>query len=77
MTKGEGTKGSAPRTGSSELQGVWREETVMSEKEKRSKPRFQVSDRRFWVRDESAVEDARIPEPRYPSFVEELVWHCE
>lgn len=35
-------------------------------------PGFQVTDRRFWVKDESVIEQASAPQPRYPSFVEEL-----
>jgi molecular chaperone GrpE len=33
---------------------------------------FQVEDRRFWVQDEAALEQAEVPEKKYPSFVEEL-----
>jgi molecular chaperone GrpE len=33
---------------------------------------FQVSDRRFWVEDEKASEEAPPPQQKYPSFVEEL-----
>lgn len=33
---------------------------------------FQVTDRRFWVEDESAVDNACPPEDKYPSFVEKL-----
>lgn len=33
---------------------------------------FQVSDRRFWVVNESAEEQAEIPGPRHPSYIEEL-----
>lgn len=44
----------------------------MSEEQRSGPSRFQVSDRRFWVKDESAVESARVPETRYPSFIEEL-----
>jgi len=49
----------------------------MSEEERSGHGRFQVSDRRFWVKDESAVESARIPETRYPSFIEELKGRTE
>lgn len=35
-------------------------------------PRFQVTDRRFWVEDEAAIERATPPEKQYPSYVEEL-----
>lgn len=42
----------------------------MSEGKKESG--FQVTDRRFWVEDESTVEKAAIPSTKYPSFVEEL-----
>ncbi len=31
-----------------------------------------MSDRRFWVQDETLLEKAPIPEPKYPSYVEEL-----
>jgi molecular chaperone GrpE len=33
---------------------------------------FQVTDRRFWVVDESSLEKSPPPEVKYPSFVEEL-----
>lgn len=33
---------------------------------------FQVSDRRFWVQDESLLDQAPPPAPKYPSYVEEL-----
>ena len=33
---------------------------------------FQVTDRRFWVVDESAVDAATVPSPRYPTVVEQL-----
>lgn len=39
------------------------------EKEKNS---FQVTDRRFWVEDETLEERAEAPPQKYPSFVEEL-----
>lgn len=39
--------------------------------------RFQVADKRFWVVDESAEEDAEVPAPKYPSFVEELKERAE
>ena len=42
----------------------------MSEGKKESG--FQVTDRRFWVEDESTLEKAAIPSTKYPSFVEEL-----
>jgi molecular chaperone GrpE len=35
-------------------------------------PRFQVSDRRFWVQDEGLESNAPAPESRLPSYVEEL-----
>ncbi|MGI8783514.1 MAG: nucleotide exchange factor GrpE [Acidobacteriota bacterium] len=35
-------------------------------------PAVQVVDRRFWVRDEAAIEQAKVLEKKYPSFVEEL-----
>src|SRR5690606_41362820 len=31
---------------------------------------FQVSDRRFWVLNESAEEQAEIPNPRLPTYIE-------
>ncbi len=40
--------------------------------EQKQKPSFQISDRRFWVEDEDAVDKAQAPGQRYPSFVEEL-----
>ena len=33
---------------------------------------FQVTDKRFWVSDESAIGEARPPERKFPSFIEEL-----
>ncbi len=36
------------------------------------KPKFQVTDKRFWVNDENMLERAEVPQERYPSFVEEL-----
>jgi molecular chaperone GrpE len=44
----------------------------MSKDSKKKGPEFQVMDRRFWVRDEAAVDKAALSEPKYPSFVEEL-----
>lgn len=35
-------------------------------------PKFQVSDRRFWVQDEGLESNALAPESRRPSYVEEL-----
>ncbi len=35
-------------------------------------PDFQVTDKRFWATDDSVADRAGIPEPKYPSFVEEL-----
>lgn len=35
-------------------------------------PEFQVSDRRFWVRDEALLDAAQEPKKRYPTYVEEL-----
>lgn len=35
-------------------------------------PGLHVVDRRFWVRDEAAIEQAKVLEKKYPSFVEEL-----
>ena len=42
----------------------------MAEKER--KGRFQVTDRRSWLEDESVIEGSQVPENRYPSYVEEL-----
>jgi molecular chaperone GrpE len=36
------------------------------------KSQFQVSDRRFWVENESVTDEAPIPDRKYPSFIEEL-----
>ena len=33
---------------------------------------FQVNDRRFWIEKDSAVDDAEVPDRKYPSYVEEL-----
>lgn len=40
--------------------------------EKKNEPRFHVTDRRFWVQDESVIDQTSATPPRYPSFVEEL-----
>lgn len=40
--------------------------------QEKGKSSFQVTDRRFWVEDETIAEKAEIPEQKYPSFVEEL-----
>ena len=37
-----------------------------------SEGRFQVTDRRSWLEDESVIDQSQVPETRYPSFVEEL-----
>ena len=34
--------------------------------------RFQVTDRRSWLEDESVIDRSQVPETRYPSYVEEL-----
>ena len=34
--------------------------------------RFQVTDRRSWLDDESVIDQSQVPETRYPSYVEEL-----
>ena len=44
----------------------------MGEKEKTDTPHFHVSDRRFWVENESKLEAASAPQAKYPSFIEEL-----
>jgi molecular chaperone GrpE len=49
----------------------------MSDKRRTDNPGFQVADKRFWVADESAVDRAATPVPRYPSFVEELKTRTE
>ncbi|GAB4232412.1 MAG: hypothetical protein Kow00109_04850 [Acidobacteriota bacterium] len=36
------------------------------------RPKFQVTDKRFWVVDQDLEKRAEIPKERYPSFVEEL-----
>ncbi len=33
---------------------------------------FQVADRRFWVEEDNALDQAVVPSKRYPSYVEEL-----
>ena len=42
----------------------------MAEKDREGK--FQVTDRRSWLEDESVIERSEVPETRYPSYVEEL-----
>ena len=44
----------------------------MAKDSKKKLPQFQVTDRRFWVEDETAVDKASVADPKYPSFVEEL-----
>ncbi len=44
----------------------------MAKDSKEKVPQFQVTDRRFWVEDETAVDKASVADPKYPSFVEEL-----
>ncbi|MFQ5739747.1 MAG: nucleotide exchange factor GrpE [Acidobacteriota bacterium] len=41
-------------------------------KDRKEEPHFQVTDRRFWIQDESMVDKAAVPEQRHPSYVEEL-----
>lgn len=43
-----------------------------SQKSSREKPKLQITDRRFWVQDEEAIEKAAPYQRRYPAFVEEL-----
>ena len=33
---------------------------------------FHVTDRRFWAQDDSAIDQAPVPDQKYPSYVEEL-----
>ena len=42
----------------------------MAEKDREG--RFQVTDRRSWLEDDSVIEGSEVPETRYPSYVEEL-----
>lgn len=44
----------------------------MSQEGQSKKTNFQITDRRFWVSDESIMDRAAAPKDRYPSFVEEL-----
>jgi len=44
----------------------------MAKDSKKQVSQFQITDRRFWVEDETAVDKASVAEPKYPSFVEEL-----
>ena len=43
-----------------------------SEPEEQRNTTFQVTDRRFWVDDESAIDRAAPREKKFPSFIEEL-----
>lgn len=43
-----------------------------AEPKKTDRRRFQVSDRRFWVHDEQAVDRAAPPSERLPSYIEQL-----
>ena len=38
---------------------------------------IQVTDRRFWVQDEAAIDEASIPAQKYPTLVEELKMRTE
>ena len=40
--------------------------------EKKRKKKFQVTDRRSWLEDESVIGQSQVPETRFPSYVEEL-----
>ncbi len=42
----------------------------MGDKDREGK--FQITDRRSWLEDESVIEQSQVPETRYPSYVEEL-----
>lgn len=37
-----------------------------------NKKKFQITDRRFWVQDDSKIDKTQISKPQYPSVVEEL-----
>ena len=37
-----------------------------------NKKKFQITDRRFWVQDDSKIDKTQISGPQYPSVVEEL-----
>ena len=41
-------------------------------KETREERPFQISDRRFWAKDDSLLDQATVPEQKFPSYVEEL-----
>ena len=43
-----------------------------SEPEEKRDTTFQVTDKRFWVDDESAIDRAESAEKKFPSFIEEL-----
>ena len=43
-----------------------------SEREEKRETTFQVTDKRFWVRDESTIDRAKPVEKKFPSFIEEL-----
>ncbi len=47
-------------------------EDKREENEYEESPRFQVTDKRFWVGDDSIIERAEAAGPKFPSFVEEL-----
>lgn len=40
--------------------------------DKNRQEKFQITDRRSWLEDDSVIEGSQIPETRYPSYVEEL-----
>ncbi|MEE8121396.1 MAG: hypothetical protein V3T55_07690, partial [Anaerolineales bacterium] len=46
------------------------------EERKKESP-IQVTDRRFWVQDKAAIDNASIPARRYPTLVEELKMRTE
>ncbi len=45
---------------------------IVSMSDDKEEPEVRVNDRRFWVQDESAEDNASMPTRKYPSLVEEL-----
>ncbi len=49
----------------------------MSDRTDKKDQGIQVTDRRFWVVDDEAIDSAPIPERKYPSLIEELQQRAE
>ena len=59
-----------------EMTSAWKSGKSKMEERKEESP-IQVTDRRFWVQDKAAIDNASIPARRYPTLVEELKMRTE